>query len=280
MQYETEFYDEKRFGRQGESLFHFNVKLHGQAYTKRQDRTSFIKSVKNQMILKRKKIFPGVKLFGTAHCLIIRNDGEVRILIGFSQKETKEETVERILLENYNRYYRLAYSYVHNDADASDIVQNGAYKAILNSGSLRKQEFAATWIYRIMLNEIFRSFDKRVTVSFEEVCVEVETEDSYTDTDLMAALETLTKEDKAVIELRFFEEMKLEEIAEILNENRNTVKSRLYRGLRKLRLKLEDDGAGRNIWQERGDRNGRNSQAGYRMEQTGVQTEVYDGGTV
>ncbi|MGN0140587.1 MAG: sigma factor, partial [Roseburia sp.] len=104
----------------------------------------------------------------------------------FPGRETKEETVERILLENYNRYYRLAYSYVHNDADASDIVQNGAYKAILNCGSLKKTEYAATWIYRIMLNETFRFLEKGVLVSLEETCMEQGTEDVYEDVDLKA----------------------------------------------------------------------------------------------
>ena len=33
-------------------------------------------------------------------------------------------------MEKYNRYYRLAYSYVHNETDAFDIVQNGVYKAL------------------------------------------------------------------------------------------------------------------------------------------------------
>lgn len=62
----------------------------------------------------------------------------------FLERERKEQLVEQLLLENYNHYYRLAYSYVHNEADACDIVQNGAYKVILNSGSLKREEYAAT----------------------------------------------------------------------------------------------------------------------------------------
>ena len=76
----------------------------------------------------------------------------------FSGKEDKikEKKIEEILLANYDRYYRLAYSYVHNEEDAGDIVQNGAYKAIKNSHTLKQVEYAVTWVYRIMLNEIFR----------------------------------------------------------------------------------------------------------------------------
>lgn len=51
----------------------------------------------------------------------------------------------------------------------------------------------------------------------------------------------MTPKDKAVIALRFFEERKLEEIAVILEENVSTVKSRLYRGLKKLRVELGED---------------------------------------
>ena len=65
-----------------------------------------------------------------------------------------EQCIEDILLENYDKYYRLAYSSTHNEADAEDIVQNGVYKAILYSDSLENPAYAKTWIYRIMLNEI------------------------------------------------------------------------------------------------------------------------------
>ena len=64
-------------------------------------------------------------------------------------------------------------------------------------------------------------------------------EDSYENVDLKRALNNLSKEDKAVVELKYFEEMKLSEIAEVLGENLSTIKSRLYRSLKKLKLELE-----------------------------------------
>lgn len=162
-------------------------------------------------------------------------------MLSFSGKDkTNEKVVETVLLENYDRYYRLAYSYVKNEADAADIVQNGAYKAIRNSKSLRNAEFAGTWIYRIMLNEIFRFCKKNgpLVLSLDEIPVEQGKEDVYEDIDLKAALDSLSAEDKAVIQLRFFEDRQLSEIAEILGENLSTVKSRLYRSLRKLKIQL------------------------------------------
>lgn len=66
------------------------------------------------------------------------------------------------------------------------------------------------------------------------------TEDNCDKIDLQRALDALQEKDKAVVILRYFEDRKLEEIADILEENANTVKSRLYRSIKKLRDHLED----------------------------------------
>ena len=109
-----------------------------------------------------------------------------------------------------------------------------------NSSSLKKKEFAATWIYRIMLNEIFRFIQQGTCISLDEIGMEEGKKDQYEDIDLKRALDNMQPKDKAVIELKYFEELTFEEIAEILEENINTIKSRLYRGLKKLKLELSD----------------------------------------
>ena len=165
-------------------------------------------------------------------------------ILGFGGKKTNEKIVEDIIIEQYNQYYRLAYSYVHNEADAEDIVQNGAYKALRNSRTLRNSEYAKTWVYRIMLNEIFNFLRQNKAVSYEYMQEEMgmgaeAVEDTYADIDLQTALDSLPEQDKAIIVMKFFEDKKLEEIADILNENINTIKSRLYRSMKKLRIRLK-----------------------------------------
>ena len=61
------------------------------------------------------------------------------------------------------------------------------------------------------------------------------------DIDLQNALDVLSQKDKAIIILKYFEEKTLEEIADILEENVNTIKSRLYRSIKKLRKILSKD---------------------------------------
>ena len=95
-----------------------------------------------------------------------------------------------------------------------------------------------------MLNEIFNSLRRPQAMSYEymqeEMGIEAEpVEDTYTDIDLQRALDSLPEQDKAIVAMRFFEDKKLEEIADILDENISTIKSRLYRSMKKLRIRLE-----------------------------------------
>ncbi len=161
------------------------------------------------------------------------------------EEKKKEQLVEETIVKKYNSYYRLAYSYVHNEADAEDIVQNTAYNALRASKTLKNSEFVETWIYRILLNEIFRLRKRPDNFSYEEFMERTgnegeSVEDTYEDVDLMRVIDNLPEKDKLVVELRYFEDKKLEEIGLILDENVNTVKSRLYRSLKKMRIMLEE----------------------------------------
>ena len=147
-------------------------------------------------------------------------------VLGGRQHDANEEIVEKLLYEKYNSYYRMAMSYVHNEADAMDIVQ---------------EAFAGTWLYRIMLNETYRFLGQNQAVVAEDAADQLSYEDRYENIDLKRALDNMPAKDKAVIELKYFEGLKLHEIADILGENSNTVKSRLYRGLGKLRIQLKDE---------------------------------------
>ena len=95
-----------------------------------------------------------------------------------------------------------------------------------------------TWVYRIVVNEacsLLRS--RKENADVEEV--QVSSEDTYENIDLRRAIEQLEPKDRAIVILRFFEDRQLDEIAKIMDENLSTVKSRLYRVMKKLRLNLE-----------------------------------------
>lgn len=154
-------------------------------------------------------------------------------------RSRKEVLVRSILLENYQSYYRLAFSYVHQEADAMDIVQEGAYKAMRKAGSLQEERFAGTWVYRIMINTA-KDYVKKYRQDYEVLNENMMDTKAYDqDMDLREAVDKLPLQEKTLIILRFYEDKPLAEIAEILQENLSTVKSRLYRTLEKLRKELD-----------------------------------------
>ena len=156
--------------------------------------------------------------------------------MGF-QKNTAD--TERILTDNYEKYYRLAYSYMRNEDDALDVVQESAYRAIRDCGKVKNKDYLSTWIYRIVVNTALDLLRKKKKETLTEELPEIPVEDQYQETELRTILNQLDHKSKTIIILRYFEDLKLEDIADILGDNLKTVKARLYRSLKKLRLNLE-----------------------------------------
>jgi RNA polymerase sigma-70 factor (ECF subfamily) len=167
-------------------------------------------------------------------------------LEGENSLDRNDAMISSLLTEEYAYFYRIAYSYVRNEADAQDIVQEAAYKAVYHSGKLKQPEFARTWLTRIVINEALSFLRKHkrevlpIEAENETAAPEnpVSKEESF---DLKEAVNKLPPEEKTLILLRFFEDKKLEEIAEICGEALSTIKSRFYRTLKKLKLDLETE---------------------------------------
>jgi RNA polymerase sigma-70 factor, ECF subfamily len=155
--------------------------------------------------------------------------------------ERKEITgqTEKILIDQYERFYRLAYSYVHNEADALDVVQESACKAITQCKNLKDTEKLLPWLCRIVVNTSLDLLRSQVKEQPTEELPETETVDKYEEFDLKEALNRLEPKNCTIIILRYFEDMKIEDIALVVDENVNTVKARLYRSLKKLRVQLD-----------------------------------------
>ena len=161
-------------------------------------------------------------------------------------KSGAEKETEKILLENYEKYYRLAYSYVKTEHDALHVVQESAYKAIRDCGKVRERKYIGTWIYRIVVNtalDLLRRQGREV--SLDESRAGEEWQPPGEDLELWDVLDRLNEKEKTVVVLRYFHDLKLEDIGEILGENVNTVKARLYRTLKKLRLELGPESSGK-----------------------------------
>ncbi len=157
-----------------------------------------------------------------------------------------KETLINYIRDNQDKLYRMAFSYAKNEDAALDIVQEAITKALKNIDKLKEEKYVNTWFYRIVINECLQYIKKNKKMMYcrlQEIENKVDWKDSitYEGIDTYKYVQKLSPKIKTVILLRFFEDKKIEEIAKITNTNVNTVKSRLYKGLKELRKWLKNE---------------------------------------
>ncbi len=158
-------------------------------------------------------------------------------------QDVKEILIEYIK-DNQEKLYRIAFSYSKNEEAALDIVQEAITKALKNINKLREESYIKTWFYRILINEALQYIRKNkriLTCELEAIENKVDCNaDLPEGLDIYKYVQNLNEKLKTVIILRFFEDMKISEIARITKTNESTVKSRLYKGLKELKRLIEE----------------------------------------
>jgi len=153
----------------------------------------------------------------------------------------------------YDRYSGKIYSYVlYHVGDAGlaeDLTANVFIKMLsaVKSSNSWQRSFSG-WLYRIAHNAIVDHFrrssrydslplDERLTSADDDPVSSVETK--IVSEDVREALSFLTGEQKQVIELKFFQEMTNNEVAEIMGKTEGAIKSLQYRALAALRRQMQ-----------------------------------------
>lgn len=156
--------------------------------------------------------------------------------------KSQESILTSYLIEDQARFYRLAYSYLKNREEALDAVQTAVCRALERQEHLREPDALRTWFFRILVNVCTDMLRQRKRVTF--IPPDALDAGSYEDPlpadgDLAARVDALPPEIATIIRLRFYEELSLKEISAVTGVPLSTVKTRLYTGLRKLRVSLE-----------------------------------------
>ncbi len=138
--------------------------------------------------------------------------------------------------------------------EAEDVVQESFVQAYLKLDSFQGNSKFFTWLYRIAFNNaLSRQRKKRPDLSIEQgrelTGSDPEDRTEAPDERLLRqervalvhhGLQLLTDEHRHILILREMEEMSYEDIAELLNINIGTVRSRLSRARGQLKLHLEE----------------------------------------
>ena len=165
------------------------------------------------------------------------------------------EALGPLMERHYQRLYRIALSDLRHPDDALDVVQETFVKAFQNASRWDPSAEAAPWLSRIAINQSIDRWrrHKRRQATFTPLA-EGDHESSLADRGpdphrhvlsrerrdrLAAVIGNLPERQRAVVVLRHYREMSLEEIAETLDMRLGTVKSTLHRALGRMRAGLQ-----------------------------------------
>lgn len=158
-------------------------------------------------------------------------------------KEANKDKLVEHILQNQEKFYRIAYCYVYKKEAALDIVQNAICRALENFSSLRNANAIKTWFYRILINECLQYLNKckrEILCEPAELREDVYYEDAYeAKIEIYQKVCELPEHLKTVVILHYFEQLTLKEISKSTGVNLSTVKTRLYTALNRLKKEME-----------------------------------------
>ena len=142
--------------------------------------------------------------------------------------------------------YCTAYSILGSSWDASDAVQDAFLEAYASMGALRDSTRFKPWLARILVNRCYDALGKRrrlvpVGEAPPEDLRRAEAHEyigTEAQLDLFGALRRLDEDQRTVLALRYFHDLKVDDIAVVLQVPAGTVKSRINRALGRLAMSL------------------------------------------
>lgn len=173
--------------------------------------------------------------------------------------QSGDGTAFRSIVEHYQRrVYFLAYDLTGNQHDAEDLAQEVFVKAYRALDTFRGEARLSSWLYRITLNSCLNKRRKKAVTQMnlvDDFSAETSRDDPFSaagfaenperaaESRLMqnhieSAITKLAPKERAVFVLRHYQDLPLKEIARVLNVAEGTVKSLLFRAVRRLQKEL------------------------------------------
>ena len=141
----------------------------------------------------------------------------------------------RLMDEQVQCMYKVAFSYLKNDEDAADAIQDTILSCYENLKSLKQNKYFKTWMIRILINKCKDILQRKKQVTYTDQMPETPFyEEEYAAKEWAQVLEPLDNKYRLVILLYYMEGFNIREISDILDMKESTVKSRLQRGRKQI----------------------------------------------
>ena len=167
-------------------------------------------------------------------------------------KRGDAEAFGELYKDIYKQLYKFAYYMLKNAEDAEDVVSETVMDAFSSIKKLKKEESFSSWIFQILSNKCKRKMKEYYQKRNEDTEEQLESL-TYGDSDgkvdwsqmkeeyfdVKECFLKLEKEERLIVGMHVFFGYKTREIAEILQMNENTVRSKESRAIHKLEKELK-----------------------------------------
>ena len=165
-----------------------------------------------------------------------------------------EEALALLMARHERRLYGIAYGYLRNSEDALEVVQDAFVKLFQQAERVDARAEVGAWLTRVAINAAIDRYRQKKRRGTREVAVESEDLQRVPSRGEAGPLDNLHTEDsrraiehglcllnerqRAVVTLRHFSELSLDEIASTLGVRLGTVKSSLHRALARMKTAI------------------------------------------
>lgn len=146
----------------------------------------------------------------------------------------EERAIIELLRVNEALLYRTAYAYLRNEHDAVDAIQELNLRALKKLHTVKEPQHIDSWLVRVLINICLNMKKKQQRMVLTEI-PDLSSLDEYS-FEMADVIEKLPKHQQELIYLKYFQQLKNDEIAHIQQIPEGTVKSRLHTTLKKLRV--------------------------------------------
>lgn len=180
------------------------------------------------------------------------NYDEALIVEQLHHQDTVQEAFGKVI-EHYSSqlYWHIRRMVIDHD-DANDVLQNTFIKAWTSINSFRGDAKLSTWLYKIAINESITFINKQKALNHisidddDSFLVNQLESDEYFDGDeaqlkLQKASASLPEKQRIVFNMRYYDEMKYEDMSEVLGTSVGALKASYHHALKKIESFFEEN---------------------------------------